>query len=673
MYCYIDFEFNKVTNPKLNLVCAVLTIPEKNIRRNHWLDSEDSRELLKRDILHLREKGYTFVAWNVISEARSFISLGIDPVKCLWIDLYLEYRMLTNHWDEYMYGPQLIDGRKVTTSRPKSKYEQTEEERKKTNSSKPKHNLLAATYKLLGVVKDSAHKNKMRDLIISNPPMFSEDEKTSILDYCYEDVELLPDLHKAIDKAYIRSGLNKVYIKNELEDDQHERAEYAARSAIMETKGYPIDTKATQRFIDNVPNILKSLAEDINSQNVPIKPFKWNKKDQKYSMKQKVLQDDWIAHLPQAKRWMKTDTGKYSLSLEAISRFFNFTHDYPRDNLGAQLVRYFKTRQSLNGFLPKPKKSKKKSFHDYVGEDGRVRSYMGIFGSQSSRSQPAATGFIPLKAAWMRRFILAPPGKAICGIDYGSQEFLISALVSKDENMVEAYRSGDVYLHFAKLAGAVPLEGTKKEYAKERDLFKSTTLGISYNMGAESLAVKLTNDTGIPQTEADAQKLIQKFQKAYPKFKDWNQDNLLEYIKNNYMALPDKWILWGDQDNWRSCNNFPIQGRGATIMRKAVAYAQDEGLDVIYTLHDALYIEYDSDDLRAVDTLARSMRRAFVDTFDGDPDADLIRLDANIWGRNYTDGKVITPEGMEVKQQKYYIDGRAINDYERFKKYFEEE
>ena len=104
---------------------------------------------------------------------------------------------------------------------------------------------------------------------------------------------------------------------------------------------------------------------------------------------------------------------------------------------------------------------------------------MNIYGAQSSRSQPAATGFLFLKPAWMRSLCQPNRGRAIASFDYGSQEFLISALVSKDKNMLWAYASGDVYLALAKLAGAVPQDGTKSEYKAERDLFKATTLGIS--------------------------------------------------------------------------------------------------------------------------------------------------------------------------------------------------
>ena len=109
------------------------------------------------------------------------------------------------------------------------------------------------------------------------------------------------------------------------------------------------------------------------------------------------------------------------------------------------------------------------------------------------------------------RILLKPEaGKKIVAIDYSSEEFAIGASISGDKNMIEAYESGDVYLHFAKLAGAVPKDGLKKDYKKERELFKATVLGLSYGMGKEKLAKKLTDDTGEKVSVSKAEGLVRK-------------------------------------------------------------------------------------------------------------------------------------------------------------------
>jgi DNA polymerase I-like protein with 3'-5' exonuclease and polymerase domains len=255
-------------------------------------------------------------------------------------------------------------------------------------------------------------------------------------------------------------------------------------------------------------------------------------------------------------------------------------------------------------------------------------------------------------------------------MDYSQQEFLIAALVSDDDNMIKAYQSGDVYLHTAKLAGAVPKDATKKTHQKERDLFKSTVLGIQYQMGANNLAKKITNDTGEPCSVGQAEDLIETFKDSYPDFDRWRIDNIRDYQNDGYLKLPCGWTLWGDNDNFRSVGNFPIQGTGSSIMRLAVDLAFKRGLTVIYTLHDALYVEGDvGSETNTIHTLYECMQDAFqtiLNTY------IRIRLDPAIWSNDYSyrDVSFKSKYFPDVKGYGKYIDPRAIEDYNKFKKYF---
>ena len=320
-----------------------------------------------------------------------------------------------------------------------------------------------------------------------------------------------------------------------------------------------------------------------------------------------------------------------------------------------------------------PKSSSARSsetIFDSIGRDERCRAYLNPYGSQSARFQPKATSFIPLKAAWMRSLIMPKKKRAIAGIDYSSQEFLISAYLSKDKAMIDAYRSGDVYLYFAKLAKAVPGEGTKDEYKDMRNLFKATTLGISYSMGPHALAKKLTADTGRKVDVSEAKELIKLFGEVYPDYNAVVNDIRHTYKMRGYYKLEDGWFMYGDNDNDRSVSNMPVQGLGSCILRKAIELCQDAGLKVIYPLHDALYIEYDSFDYNAIDTFAECMRQAFGFFFDNKEGAVKDnRLDCDTWSPDYENGSITTPGGMTCKVQQRYIDERSINEYNRFKKY----
>lgn len=671
-YCFIDFEYNETNEERLNLVSSSFQV-DNGAPQTDWLHRDpNSMENLRAQLVALRDEGVVFVAYNAMAEGRAFHSLGIDPRSCQWFDEFLEYRMLINHNHRLAYGKQLIDGKEKFTYPPKPKWNLTEEEKEQQDRSKPNDGLAAACYKLLGKKIDTKFKDAVRDLIISCPEEFTQEQKEEILAYNESDIKYLPLLKDRIIEEYKLLG---VRITKEFFDQILLRGDYAARTAVMESLGYPVDTLKLIALAESVPHILAEVQRDINRQFPEQQFFYWNKKEKRYSWNQNKTRE-WIATLPYADKWMLTDGGKsgvkqYSLKLDAFKKFFDYKHDYPQYNVGAQFVRFLATRKNLNGFALG--ESKKKTIFDYLGTDGRVRPYFNIYKAQSSRSQPSATSFLFLKSAWMRAIVSPNPGRLICGIDYKSQEFLLAALISQDREMLKAYHSGDPYLYLAKLANAVPSDATKSTHGHERNLFKSTTLGIQYSMTKTGLAVKLSADTGVPHSQEEAQALINQFNRAYRDHARWKQRALKNYRRNKRIELPCGWMMFGDNDNERSVGNVPIQGLGASIMREAVRRAQDNGLDVIKTLHDALYIEFDHGDWGAIDQLASSMQSAFRSFFPSVvPEHATVGLDCNIWGAG-APANLTTEQFDYIKCQEVYIDERAEREYEAYKEYLEPE
>ncbi len=548
--CYLDFEFNSVSEKFVNLVSCVTLCGDGQLKK-WWLHNNPASQKLLDDYLKTKD---LLMSYAAVAECRSLLSLGIDPRSFKHIDLFFEYRCLTNHNDRLNWGPQLVDGVVKQTKKPKPKWERTEDD--KRTGFRPTHSLAEATYKLLGQIRDTEHKNQMRDLIISAPAKFTLKEQKDILKYNADDVLLLPDLWNAMQTEYKR-----LIPDLDLETLKHEaliRGRYAAHTAMMESRGYPINVEATKNFSSQVLNILFECQREINRLFPDIKPFKWSKKDGRFSWDQKKTRE-WVKSTPHFDDWERTDTDQISLSLDAFQRFFDFKHDYPTDNFGAQMVRYLKLKQSLNGFVPSPDKSKK-TFWSFVGSDGRVRAYLNPYGAQSSRTQPGATGFLFLKPAWMRALCQPDKGKFMAGIDYGSQEFFIQALAAEDYAMIEAYLSGDPYLYFGIQSGMIPEGGTKQTHNLEREAAKSTTLGISFLMSKYGLAIKLSSDTGVEYTEDDAQELIDLFYETYPDLKIY-QDEVVElYQEQGYLKLKCGWYIFGDNENFRSVTNVPTQG-----------------------------------------------------------------------------------------------------------------
>jgi len=656
----------------MELVCCSL-IYEGELRE-YWLLNPEEKKRLKSDLLKFREEGKALVCFNATAEGRGLLTLGLDVRKFKWLDIQVEYKMLLNHWTKFRYGKQYIDGKYKVTSPPRyNKKYMTEEDKKKYDSSQPKSNLLACTYKMLGSKVDSAHKDKMRDLILTADIDLIENNKKAILDYCSSDVEELLDIWDKIKEAYRdyfslperKKGMVKM-------EEVYFRGDTVARTAIMQWTGYPVNFNKLKNLSLNAPIIMREMIEDINSQ------FDWplfspNKSKIGYKQNQKEWKE-FIVNSEYASKWTLTEKGSISLKLDAFTSKFSHRHDYPKGDFFAQAIRFLKTRQVLNGLTPSASAVKKKdTIFDAIGSDSRVRYFPNSYGGQSSRYQPPAKSFIFLKPAWMRGVVEAPKGRAIVSIDYKSEEALIGALNSNDPAAIQAYKSGDVYLDFAKRAKAVPEDATKDSHKEMRDLFKSTYLGISYLMGAEALGRKLTNDTGKLKTKEDAQELIDAFYAAYPQYKEYLDTVVYTYNKKGYLKSSDGWVLFGDNPNFRSVSNWSIQTQGSCILRRAISLAQDAGLTVIFGLHDAVYVEYDAGDFKTIDTLARCMEQAFIDLYPNNPDAKLIRLDIDSWSTDYSPGKITTPEGREVELKDIYIDPRAKKEYEQFSKYMEGE
>src|SRR5262249_30327191 len=126
-----------------------------------------------------------------------------------------------------------------------------------------------------------------------------------------------------------------------------------------------------------------------------------------------------------------------------------------------------------------------------VGPDGRNRVLLSAFAARTGRNQPSNSRYVFGPSRWGRGLIQPGPGRALAYVDWSQQEFGIAAALSGDPAMMAAYRSGDPYLAFARQAGAVPPDATKKSHAAVRNQFKQCVLAVQYGQGANGLALRL--------------------------------------------------------------------------------------------------------------------------------------------------------------------------------------
>jgi hypothetical protein len=259
-----------------------------------------------------------------------------------------------------------------------------------------------------------------------------------------------------------------------------------------------------------------------------------------------------------------------------------------------------------------------------VGTDGRNRCMLSAFRAKTGRNQPSNARFIFGPAVWMRGLIKPPPEHGVAYIDWSQQEFGIAAALSRDPLMQHAYHSGDPYLAFAKQAGAVPDDATKKSHASQREQFKACVLAVQYGMGAESLAVR------IGQPVCRARELLILHRRTYPVFWKWS-DACLDYANlHGHIDTVFGWRLHvGSDANPRSVRNFPMQANGAEMLRLACCLLTEQGVRVCAPVHDALLIEAPLDGLDAQVELAQELMAqtsaVILDGFRLRSDAKIVR------------------------------------------------
>ena len=387
----------------------------------------------------------------------------------------------------------------------------------------------------------ATEKEGMRELILTGGPWPAQ-QQADIIAYCESDVLALERLLVAM--------LPGIDLPRALL-----RGRYMAAAAAMEHSGVPIDTEMLALLRANWLHIQDQLIAAIDSQYGVFdgRTFKADRFG------------GWLAanNIP----WPRLESGRLDLDDDA---FRQMARAYPA----------VAPLRELRGSLAELRLSDLA-----VGRDGRNRTILSAFRSRTGRNQPSNSRYIFGPAVWLRSLIKPPPGWAVAYLDWSQQEFGIAAALSGDAAMQAAYRSGDPYLEFAKQAGAVPADATRKTHEPTRELFKQCVLAVQYGMEAKSLALR------IGQPPVVARDLLRAHREAYRTFWRWSDAVVDQAMLHGAIWTVFGWPLYaGEQPNPRSLRNFPMQGNGAELLRIACCLATERGIEVCAPVHDAVLI-----------------------------------------------------------------------------------
>jgi len=222
-----------------------------------------------------------------------------------------------------------------------------------------------------------------------------------------------------------------------------------------------------------------------------------------------------------------------------------------------------------------------------VGKDGRSRAPLNLFGQITGRTN-VSTAINPFGAPRRMRTIIGTDKEHILVYaDWKSQEAVIQAYLSQDQEMIKAISSGDIYLHTAKKVGAVPAAAKRKDYEKERELYKQSFLAIGYGQTAYGLKDKL--GISLPKATFIHAQII----KTYNVFQEWTKQITAKAMQRGYFLTKYGWKYWlSDREvqNPRRLLNWPIQSHGSEILRRAMIDLDEEGFEISMIVHDAVLI-----------------------------------------------------------------------------------
>ena len=238
-------------------------------------------------------------------------------------------------------------------------------------------------------------------------------------------------------------------------------------------------------------------------------------------------------------------------------------------------------------------------------ENGRVHTNFKQTGTATGRLSSTEPNLqnIPIKTElgreFRRYFIPSNENYLLIDADYSQIELRILAHISKDENMISAFRSGyDIHTATAATVFGVSPEDVTPLMRKRA---KAVNFGILYGMGD----FRLSNDLGISMKQA--KQYIENYLSSYPMIAAYLDGVKLQARAEGYVKtimgrrryIPE---LAGKNKNLqnfgeRVAMNSPIQGSAADIIKLAMLNVdrrlKSEGLDarLLLQVHDELLIE----------------------------------------------------------------------------------
>lgn len=407
-----------------------------------------------------------------------------------------------------------------------------------------------------------------------------------VAEYAAEDADVTFQLHDVFVPKLDKTGTHKLFHEVEMP--------LVPVLAAMEQEGITLDPSALRE-------LSAELANDISAMEAEIQGHA-GKKFNVSSPKQvgEVL----FEQLKIVEKPAKTKTGQYSTSEDVLSKLEN-KHPIVRQILDyRELVKLKNTYVDVLPELIHPKTGRiHTTFNQVVAVTGRLSSdnpNLQNIPIRTARGREIRKAFIPRSEDYV-----------LLSADYSQIELRIIAELSKDEGMLEAFRTGhDIHAATAAKVYGVPIGDVTSD---QRRNAKMVNFGIIYGISAFGLADRLN----ISRTEAKS--IIESYFRQYPSIKEYMDESIEKAKEKGYVET-----ILGRRRYLRDINsanatvrgfaernaiNAPIQGSAADMIKIAMVHIDRDIRErnlrsrMVLQVHDELVFDAHRDELEELKKL----------------------------------------------------------------------
>ena len=404
----------------------------------------------------------------------------------------------------------------------------------------------------------------------------------SIADYAAEDADITLKLKNIFEKKITESNLTELFYDIEMP--------LIAVLADMEAVGVGLDVET-----------LKIFSQELTAQLIDIEHEIFKMAGMEFNINStKQVGEVLFERMKIVEKAKKTKTGQYTTNEEVLE---SLRANHP---IVGKLLEYRGLKKLLSTYIDALPSLINK-------DDGKIHTTFNQTVTSTGRLSSTNPNLqnIPIRDSEgkeIRRAFIPDHDCVFFSADYSQIELRIMAHLSCDQNMIDAFNSGqDIHAATAAKIYKIPIEEVTKDMRRNA---KTANFGIIYGISAFGLADRL----GIPRQEAKA--LIDGYFETYPDVKKYMDESIEKARREGYVEtvfhrkrfLTDigsrNAIVRGYAE--RTAINAPIQGSAADIIKVAMVKIhnrfQSENIQskMIIQVHDELNFNVLNDELDKV-------------------------------------------------------------------------